>query len=59
VFAFVAEKSGNGYAAQQKPITTGGIEGNDYVVQSGLQPGESLIATGVQNLIDGMPVKPE
>ena len=59
VFAFVAEKSGNGYVAKQKAITTSGIEGNDYVVQSGLQPGENLITTGVQNLIDGMPVKPE
>jgi RND family efflux transporter MFP subunit len=58
-FAFRAEKSEKGYVAKQQPITTGGISGNDYVVLSGLNPGEQLITTGVQNLVDGMPVKPE
>ena len=58
-FAFVAVKSDKGYVAKQQPITTAGISGNDYVVVSGLQAGEQLITTGVQNLVDGMPVKPE
>jgi len=45
--------------AKQKRIETGDINGNDYVVLSGLNPGEKLITTGVQTLVDGMPVKPE
>jgi RND family efflux transporter MFP subunit len=58
-FAFLAQKSDNGYVAKQQAIDTSGISGNDYVVLNGLQPGNQLITTGVQNLVDGMPVKPE
>jgi len=58
-FAYVAEQSGQGTIAKQRKITTGDINGNDYVVLDGLKPGDKLITTAVQNLVDGMPVKPE
>ena len=55
-FAFVAEKSGEGLLAKQKPVELGAIVGNDYVVQSGLAPGEQLIVSGLQKIRDGAPV---
>ena len=55
-FAFVAEKGGEGLVAKQKPVQLGQIIGNDYVVQSGLSPGEQLIVSGLQKIRDGAPV---
>jgi RND family efflux transporter MFP subunit len=55
-FAFVAEKEGQGLVAKQKPVQLGEIIGNEYVVQSGLQPGEQLIVSGLQKIRDGAPV---
>ena len=57
-FAFVAEKSGDGLVAKQKPVQLGEIIGNDYVVQSGLSIGEQLIVSGLQKIRDGAPVMP-
>ena len=57
-FAFVVEKGEQGSVAKQKPVQLGGIVGNDYVVQSGLQPGEQLIVGGLQKIRDGAPVMP-
>ncbi|HLJ85972.1 MAG TPA: efflux RND transporter periplasmic adaptor subunit [Candidatus Angelobacter sp.] len=59
VFAFVAEGDGNQAVARQKAIQVGDLIGNDYVVLSGLQPGERLITTSVQMLADGMRVVPQ
>jgi RND family efflux transporter MFP subunit len=55
-FAFVAEKDQQGMVAKQKPVQLGEIIGNEYVVQSGLQPGEQLIVSGLQKIRDGSPV---
>jgi RND family efflux transporter MFP subunit len=55
-FALVAEKSGQGLQAKQKPVQLGEIIGNDYVVQSGLAVGEQLIVSGLQKIRDGSPV---
>jgi RND family efflux transporter MFP subunit len=57
-FAFVAENSANGMTAKQKPVQLGEIIGNEYVMQSGLQPGEQLIVSGLQKIRDGAPVMP-
>lgn len=57
-FAFVAEKDGQGMVAKQKPVQVGEIIGNEYVVKSGLQPGEQLIVSGLQKIRDGAPVMP-
>jgi len=57
-FAFVAEKNGEGMQAKQKPVQLGEIVGNDYIVRSGLAPGEQLIVSGLQKIRDGAPVMP-
>lgn len=57
-FAFVAEKSDKGMTAKQKPVQLGEIIDNEYIVQSGLQPGEQLIVGGLQKIRDGAPVMP-
>ena len=57
-FAFVAEKDAKGLVAKQKPVQLGEIIGNEYVVQSGLQPGEQLIVSGLQKIRDGAAVMP-
>ena len=58
-FCFVAEPADNGLVAHQRPIQVGEVLGNDYVVKSGLKPGERLIVSGIQKIGDGAPVKPE
>ena len=55
-FAFVAESGPNGMVARQRPITVGEIRENEYIVNSGLKPGEKLIVSGVQKIGDGAPV---
>ncbi len=56
-FAFIAEKAEGGTIARQRPVNLGAIIGNDYVVLSGLKPGEQLIVSGVQKIGDGAPVQ--
>ncbi len=57
-FVFVAEPGPHGYAARQVMITVGPIIGNNYVVESGLKPGDRMIVSGTQFLVSGMPVMP-
>ncbi|NJO39451.1 MAG: efflux RND transporter periplasmic adaptor subunit [Cyanobacteria bacterium RU_5_0] len=42
--------------ARQRLVELGHIQGNDYQVISGVQPGEQVIVTGVLNLTDGAPI---
>ncbi len=58
-FCYVAEQTPNGLVARQHAIQVGELKGNDYIVKSGLKPGDKLIVTGIQNIADGAPVKPE
>jgi RND family efflux transporter MFP subunit len=55
-FAFVTEPKDKGLVARQRPVRLGPILGNDYVVLDGIKPGDRLIVSGAQNLVDGMPV---
>jgi len=56
-FAYLAESGDGGKTvARQRSIELGAIVGNDYVVKSGLKPGEKLIVSGVQKIRDGAPV---
>ena len=58
-FAFVAEQQANGsFAAKQKPLTIGQTVGNNYEVREGIKPGDKVIVSGTQFLVDGMPVIP-
>jgi RND family efflux transporter MFP subunit len=56
-FVFVAESGEGGTTvARQRAVDLGAVVGNDYVVKSGLKPGETLIVSGVQKIGDGAPV---
>ncbi|MGE5126676.1 MAG: efflux RND transporter periplasmic adaptor subunit [Betaproteobacteria bacterium] len=56
-FAFVVEKGDKGaLVARQRAVEPGELVGNDYVVTSGLKPGEQVIVSGVQKVRDGAPV---
>ncbi len=58
-FAFVAEpEKGGAYVARQKPIEVGETVGNDYEVRDGIKPGDKIIVSGTQFLLDGAPVIP-
>jgi RND family efflux transporter MFP subunit len=59
-FCFVAEPGPEGsFVARQRPLVVGEMLGNDYIVRSGLKPGDRLIVSGIQKIGDGSPVKPE
>ena len=60
-FAFVAEpqNGGSSYLAKQRPLTIGQTVGNDFEVQDGIKPGDKVIVTGTQFLMDGVPVVPQ
>lgn len=56
-FAYVAESGqGGGQVARMRPISLGGVIGNDYIVESGLQAGDRVIVGGIQKIGDGAPV---
>ncbi|HEV7218972.1 MAG TPA: efflux RND transporter periplasmic adaptor subunit [Terriglobales bacterium] len=57
-FVYVATQDGQGSVAKQRAVTLGDTIGNNYAVQSGLSPGDKVITSGIQFLIDGAPVKP-
>jgi RND family efflux transporter MFP subunit len=58
-FAFVAEPKNGAFIAHQQPITVGQMDGNNYVVLNGLNPGDKVIVSGTQFLVEGMPVVPQ
>jgi RND family efflux transporter MFP subunit len=59
-FAFVAEPDQKGgYVVHQKPLQIGQIVGNNYVVLDGVKPGDKVVVSGTQFLIDGIPVIPQ
>ncbi len=58
-FAFVAEpQSGGSFVAKQRPLTIGETVGNNYEVRDGIKPGDKVIVSGTQFLLDGAPVVP-
>jgi RND family efflux transporter MFP subunit len=58
-FVFVAEQQDGKAVVHQRPLVLGEITGNDYVVESGLKPGDAVVVSGGQSLTDGAPVKIE
>jgi RND family efflux transporter MFP subunit len=59
-FAFVAEpQNGGQYVARQRPLSIGQTIGNDYEVTNGIKPGDKVIVSGTQFLLDGAPVIPQ
>jgi RND family efflux transporter MFP subunit len=58
-FVFIAQKQPDGHtAARQVAVTLGDTVGNSYAVTSGLKPGDKVIVSGTQFLVDNMPVMP-
>jgi RND family efflux transporter MFP subunit len=57
-FVFLAKQQNGHFAAHQTPVTLGDTVGNAYSVQAGLAPGDKVIVTNTQFLVDGMPVMP-
>ncbi|HEX4567828.1 MAG TPA: efflux RND transporter periplasmic adaptor subunit [Vicinamibacterales bacterium] len=56
-FCFIAERSGQGLVARQRPVEVGELQGNDYIVKGGLKAGDQLIVSGIQKIADGAPVR--
>ncbi len=57
-FVYVATQADNGTVAKQRAVSLGDTIGNQYAVTDGLKPGEKVITSGIQFLIDGSPVQP-
>ncbi len=57
-FVYVATEGDKGSVAKQRAVTLGDTLGNDYAVKDGLKPGDKVIVSGIQFLIDGAPIKP-
>jgi RND family efflux transporter MFP subunit len=57
-FVYVATAADKGTVAKQRAVTLGDTVGNDYAVIGGLKPGDKVIVSGIQFLIDGTPVQP-
>jgi RND family efflux transporter MFP subunit len=55
-FVFVVNESEGQQVATQTPVTLGSITGQNFVVQEGLQGGETIVTEGVVKLVDGAPV---
>jgi multidrug efflux pump subunit AcrA (membrane-fusion protein) len=61
-FVYVAQTQGpSKLIARQKPVKLdrAKMQGNNYPVIEGLQPGEKIIVSGTQNLSDGAPIIPQ
>jgi RND family efflux transporter MFP subunit len=57
-FVYVVAQGDKGSMAKQRAVTLGDTIGNDYAVTGGLKPGEKVIISGTQLLIDGAPIQP-
>src|SRR5437667_3320738 len=57
-FVYGATQADKGSVAKQRAVTLGDTIGNDYAVTDGLKPGDKVIISGIQFLIDGAPVQP-
>lgn len=57
-FVYVLNKVDNHYEAQEKQITLGETVGNNYAVSAGISPGQRVIVSATQFLVNGMPVMP-
>lgn len=58
-FGFVVENDKGGTVAKQRQLKLGEIVGNEYIVLEGIKPGEKLIVSSAQGLMEGAPVAPK
>ena len=54
----VMQKQSGMVVAHRTPVVLGDTVGNNYSIVSGLSAGDRVIVTGIQFLVDGMPVIP-
>ena len=57
-FVYLADSQGGKSFAKQRSVDLGDTVGNSYAVKSGLKPGDKVIVSGIQFLVDGVPVQP-
>jgi len=57
-FVYVAIAANDGAVAKQRAVTLGDTIGNDYAVTGGLNAGDKVIVSGIQFLVDGVPIQP-
>ena len=57
-FVFVTQQQNGHVVAVQKAVTLGDTVGNAYSILAGLNPGDKVIVSGTQFLVNGMPVLP-
>jgi RND family efflux transporter MFP subunit len=57
-FVYVAQQQNGHVVAVQTGVTLGDTVGNMYSILSGLKPGDKVIVSGTQFLVNGMPVIP-
>jgi RND family efflux transporter MFP subunit len=62
-FAFVAEDTQGAdgkpaMVARQRAIAVGPIEGDSYAILNGLKPGDRVVVSGAQKLVEGAPIVP-
>ena len=58
VYVVAPAEGGTGTVAKQRAVVLGDTIGNDYSVTGGLKPGEKVIISGIQFLVDGTPIQP-
>lgn len=54
-FVMVVDKDGK---VAPRPVRTGSMSGDDFIIAEGLAPGDQVIVNGVQKVRPGIPVKP-
>ena len=57
-FVYIAKQQNGRYFAVQTAVTLGDTVGNMYSVAAGLNPGDKVIVSGTQFLVNQMPVTP-
>jgi RND family efflux transporter MFP subunit len=57
-FVYVVKQQNGHFAAVETPVTLGETVGNTYSVTSGLNPGDRVVVSSTQFLVNGMPVLP-
>jgi len=55
-FVFIAHQQNGHWVARQTPVTLGDTVANNYSVSSGLNPGDKVIVSSTQFLVNDMPV---
>lgn len=58
-FVYVTKQSDEGWIAVQREVVTGLSYGNEIIIEKGLNPGDLLITTGYNDVVDGAAISIE